>query len=59
MVLVDEVVSEGAVARRKADAPEVDGQVFIDDAVHLKPGQFVEVEFEEADEHDLWAHTIG
>lgn len=58
-VLVDEVVSEGAVARRKADAPEVDGQVFLDGATHLKPGQFVEVEFEEADEHDLWAHMVN
>lgn len=53
-VLVDEVVDEGAVARRGADAPEVDGQVFIDGAVYLTPGQFVTVEIEEADDHDLW-----
>jgi ribosomal protein S12 methylthiotransferase len=57
-VLIDEVVEEGAVARSKADAPEIDGQVFIDGATHLQVGQFVEVEFEEADEHDLWAHLI-
>ena len=54
-VLVDEVVAEGAVARSKADAPEIDGQVFIDGATHLKVGDFVEVEMEEADEYDLWA----
>lgn len=54
-VIVDEVVEEGAVARSKADAPEIDGQVFIDGAVHLKIGQFVDVEMEEADEHDFWA----
>lgn len=55
-VLIDEVVEEGAVARSKADAPDIDGQVFIDGATHLKVGDFVEVVIEEADEHDLWAH---
>ena len=55
-VLVDEVVEEGAVARSRADAPEIDGQVFIDGATHLQVGQFVDVIIEEADEHDLWAH---
>jgi ribosomal protein S12 methylthiotransferase len=29
-VIIDEVVAEGAVARSKADAPEIDGQVYID-----------------------------
>jgi len=58
-VLVDEVVEEGAVARSRADAPEIDGQVFIDGATHLKVGQFVDVEMEEADDYDLWAHLIS
>ncbi|PKM10559.1 MAG: 30S ribosomal protein S12 methylthiotransferase RimO [Gammaproteobacteria bacterium HGW-Gammaproteobacteria-3] len=53
-VLIDEVVAEGAVARSKRDAPEIDGQVFIDGATHLKVGDFVTVEMEEADDHDLW-----
>jgi ribosomal protein S12 methylthiotransferase len=57
-VLVDEVVEEGAVARSKADAPEIDGQVFIDGATHLKVGDFVDVELEEADEYDLWGHLV-
>jgi ribosomal protein S12 methylthiotransferase len=57
-VLIDEVVEEGAVGRSRADAPEIDGQVFIDGATHLQVGEFVEVEFEEADEHDLWAHLV-
>jgi len=57
-VLIDEVVEEGAVARSKADAPEIDGQVFIDGATHLKVGQFVDVKLEEADEHDLWGHLV-
>jgi ribosomal protein S12 methylthiotransferase len=57
-VLIDEVVEEGAVARSQSDAPEIDGLVFIDGATHLKVGEFVEVEIEEADEHDLWAHLV-
>ena len=57
-VLVDEVVEEGAVARSKADAPEIDGQVFIDGATHLKVGDFVEVELEEADDYDLWGRLV-
>ncbi len=57
-VLIDEVVEEGAVARSKADAPEIDGQVFIDGATHLNVGDFVEVELEEADEYDLWGRLI-
>jgi ribosomal protein S12 methylthiotransferase len=58
IVLIDEVVEEGAVARSKSDAPEIDGQVFIDGATHLKVGDFVEVEIEEADEYDLWAKLV-
>lgn len=57
-VIVDEVVAEGAVARSMADAPEIDGQVFIDGAVHLNVGDVVTVEMEEADDHDLWAHLV-
>jgi ribosomal protein S12 methylthiotransferase len=57
-VLIDEVVEEGAVARSQSDAPEIDGLVFIDGATHLKVGEFVTVEIEEADEHDLWAHLV-
>ncbi len=57
-ILIDEVVEEGAVGRSRADAPEIDGQVFIDGATHLQVGEFVEVEIEEADEHDMWGHLL-
>lgn len=57
-VLVDEIDDKGAVARSMADAPEIDGMVFIDDAFHLQPGQFVTVEIIGADEYDLWAKTV-
>ena len=57
-VLIDEVVEEGAVARSRADAPEIDGQVFIDGATHLKVGDFADVVIEEVDEHDMWGHLL-
>ncbi|MEO1612149.1 MAG: TRAM domain-containing protein, partial [Pseudomonadota bacterium] len=54
-VLVDEVDEEGAVARSYLDAPEIDGNVFIDDGFEaLSPGDMVEVEIDEAAEYDLW-----
>jgi ribosomal protein S12 methylthiotransferase len=57
-VIVDEVVEEGAVARSKAAAPDIDGQVFLDNQTQLKPGDILTVEVEEADEYDLWAHPV-
>ena len=58
-VLVDEIDEEGAIARSRADAPEIDGLVFIPDGHHLNPGEFVEVEVFAADEYDLWANPVG
>ena len=54
-VLVDEVDDEGAVARSAADAPEIDGVVFIANAARLTVGDIVTVKIIDADEHDLWA----
>jgi ribosomal protein S12 methylthiotransferase len=54
-VLVDEVGEEGATARSAADAPEIDGLVYVDGAIDVQPGDFLEVEVTDADEHDLWA----
>ena len=56
-VLVDAIDSELAIARSKADAPEIDGLVQIQDGerMGLKPGQFVDVSIMGADEHDLFA----
>ena len=51
--LVDEAGADGAIARTSADAPEIDGVLRIRDGHKLKPGQFVEVLIEAADEHDL------
>ncbi len=54
-VLVDEVDQEGAIARSSADAPEIDGLVYIEDGQRLSVGDFVEVKITDSDEHDLWA----
>ena len=57
-VLIDEVDDEGAVGRSSADAPEIDGNVFVDSAVPLKPGDMVRVRVTDSDEYDLWAEKI-
>jgi ribosomal protein S12 methylthiotransferase len=54
-VIVDEIDAEGgANARSKADAPEIDGTVFLRDAHALKQGEIVSVIIEDADQHDLF-----
>lgn len=57
-VLVDEVDEQGAVARSHADAPEIDGLVYVENGQTLKQGDVVTVRITDADEHDLWAETI-
>jgi len=57
-VLVDELTTDDgdniiAIARTKADAPEIDGVVYLQDAEGLNPGDFVEVQILGADGHDL------
>ena len=53
-VLIDSVDGEGAVGRSYADAPEIDGNVFIDEPGDVKPGDMVKVEIDEAGDYDLW-----
>ena len=57
-VLVDEVDEEGAIARSSADAPEIDGLVYIENGQQLKVGDFVEVRITDSDTHDLWAELV-
>ncbi|MFZ3152411.1 30S ribosomal protein S12 methylthiotransferase RimO [Pseudomonas sp.] len=56
-VLIDEVDDQGAVARCYADAPEIDGSVFINSTA-IKPGDKVRVRIVDADEYDMWAELI-
>ncbi len=59
-VIIDIVDEDGgANARSKADAPEIDGHVFLRDAGHLQPGDIVSVKIEDADEHDLYGAPLS
>ncbi len=58
-VLVDTVEATTAIARSSADAPEIDGVVYIDGVAGLKSGDFCRVEVTRADEHDLWARAAS
>jgi ribosomal protein S12 methylthiotransferase len=58
-VIVDEVDAEGATCRTKADAPEIDGNLFIDEGFEtLAPGDIVKVTVDEAGEYDLWGRLV-
>lgn len=58
-VLVDEVDEDGAIARSMADAPEIDGLVYIDYTEEpLQIGQFVDVKIHSSDEYDLWGTVV-
>ena len=54
-VLVDGHQGDYAIARSKADAPDIDGKVYLRDGKLLKPGDFVDVKIESYDQHDLFA----
>ena len=54
-VIIDEVDEEGPIGRSMADAPEIDGNVYLDTDEDLKPGDIVTVVVTDADEYDLWA----
>ncbi|MCX7890428.1 MAG: 30S ribosomal protein S12 methylthiotransferase RimO [Rhodobacteraceae bacterium] len=54
-VIVDSVDGEGATCRTKADAPEIDGNLFIDEGFEgLSPGEILTVTVDEAGDYDLW-----
>lgn len=59
LVLIDEVDEEGATGRSAADAPEIDGLVYLNGETGLKPGDMVKVRIDEADEYDLWASLVN
>jgi len=57
-VIVDEVDEEGAIGRSFADAPEIDGVVYLNGETSLKPGDIVKVTIDNSDEYDLWGSVI-
>ena len=60
-VIVDNIDEDGvATCRTKADAPEIDGNLFIDENTDkIKVGQIIQVKVDEASEYDLWGQIIG
>ncbi|WP_049629640.1 30S ribosomal protein S12 methylthiotransferase RimO [Cellvibrio sp. pealriver] len=57
-VLIDEVDDEGAIGRSFADAPEIDGCVYLNGEENVKPGDLVNVLIEHSDEYDLWGAKV-
>ncbi len=57
--IVDEVDADGAICRTAADAPEIDGNLFLDAGFEgLAPGDMVTVEVDEAGDYDLWGRRV-
>ncbi|MGS9097372.1 TRAM domain-containing protein, partial [Salmonella enterica subsp. enterica serovar Infantis] len=54
LVIVDEVDEEGSIGRSMADAPEIDGAVYLNGETNVNPGDIVRVKVENADEYELW-----
>ncbi|HHR6131178.1 30S ribosomal protein S12 methylthiotransferase RimO [Providencia sp. wls1943] len=59
LVIIDEVDDEGAVGRSMADAPEIDGMVYLNGEFDVKAGDIVKVLIEHADEYDLWGTVVS
>ena len=57
-VMIDEIGEEGVIARSWADAPEIDGKVYVSAEVPLKLGQKVQVQITQSNAHDLLGELI-
>lgn len=57
-VLIDAVTDQGVIARSSADAPEIDGLVYVEHVVDAQPGDLIDVEIKAADAHDLFATVV-
>ena len=59
-VIIDEIDEDAATCRTKADAPEIDGNLFLDEGFEgLSVGDILTVEVEEAGEYDLWGRVAS
>ena len=58
-VLVDEANVEQIVARSAADAPEIDGNVFIQPDRDVQAGDFIQVKIDDANEYDLYGALVS
>jgi ribosomal protein S12 methylthiotransferase len=57
-VIIDKVDNEVITARSHADAPEIDGNVFVRSALVHAPGDIIDVHIETSGDYDLWGKTI-
>ena len=57
-VMVDEFDDEGIIARSQADAPNVDGMVFVDSQNQYEAGTLIDVKITNSNQHDLFAVEI-
>ncbi|MEQ8966336.1 MAG: 30S ribosomal protein S12 methylthiotransferase RimO [Azospirillaceae bacterium] len=57
-VIVDEVDEEGAIGRSKADAPQIDGLVFLNGETTAMPGDILRARVDHVDDYDLWAERV-
>lgn len=58
LVIIYEVDDEGAIGRSMADAPEIDGMVYLNGEFGVSAGDIVKVFVEHADEYDLWGNIV-
>ncbi|RKZ66869.1 MAG: 30S ribosomal protein S12 methylthiotransferase RimO, partial [Gammaproteobacteria bacterium] len=58
-VLIDEINEKEAIGRSHADAPEIDGQVIIENTNGLKPGDQVKVLIDASGDYDLWGKIVA
>ena len=59
-VIIDEIDDDAATCRTMSDAPEIDGNLFIDQGHEtLKEGDIISVEVDEAGEYDLWGTLVA
>jgi ribosomal protein S12 methylthiotransferase len=59
-VIIDEIDDDAATCRTMSDAPEIDGNLFIDQGHEtLKVGDIISVEVDEAGEYDLWGTLVA
>ena len=56
-VLIDDVSEDGAVGRTYADSPEIDGNVYLDGAANLKPGDRIKATITKSGAYDLWGEV--
>jgi len=57
-VLIDHIDEDGPVGRSSADAPEIDGNVFVETDHVLQPGDLIRARVTDSDEYDLYAKQV-